>query len=336
MTFNERSSSGSAATPDPGPPVTVSVLLSRSAATLSLVRSVETNSGALALYADETSSLPEMVIKNVPSWTATHASGLARTLDACRLHSEAVGARPFVATLHGWGDDPVFIATGWIEGENLNHRMADELAGLTAATATAKCRDTTTAAAALVARFHRAMADSSPDDWGIPPSASGGIETGMAARLISALRGSRGIDRSERVRSIDDPGPHNTILDANNDLWLIDLPADFQEVMVERDIARLVSRVVGAIHRASTSRWVPYHPVVDAVIAGYERDASPSTRRIDRSLVYACLAADAAVKVALTRRRLPPGTRLECFFRESFAALTLGGRALRLRITRSG
>lgn len=153
----------------------------------------------------------------------------------------------------------------------------------------------------------------------------------MSIRLIAMLRGTRGVARSERVRSIDDPGPHNTVLGEDERLWLIDLPADFQNVMVERDIARLSSRVVGAIHRHSKLIWVSYHPIVDAAIEGYERIGSPEARPIDRSLVYACLASDAAKKVALTRRRLPPGTRLECFVRESVAATSLGARAIWFR-----
>ena len=321
--------------PDPGPAVPLEELLRTMAASGKRAKTVTTNSGELTLHDRAAADQPAVVVKRVPDWTAAHARGLAFTLEACRRHAESTGNPSFAAQLYGWGDEPVYLATAWIDGDNVNHRMAHELAGLGPKAAVASSVETASGSAELVARYHCAMAACDLHPWELPKKSASAEEAGMAIRLIGLLRGSRGVSRSERVRSIDDPGPHNTIVGSDGELRLIDLPADFQITMVERDLARLASRLVGAIHRHSRSRWVPYRPIVEAVIEGYERVGSPGRRPIDRSLVYSCLAADAAIKVALTRRRLEPGTRLECFVRESAATVVLSARSLLLRARHS-
>lgn len=312
--------------------MTLASLLDHDEAKWVLERTITTNRGELAVYGDSSGTSRPMVVKREPTWTSRDSAGLARTVHACRLHALAHGDPPFVPALRGWGDDPPYVAIDLIDGTNLNATLADELAGLRADDATSMAIASTRAMAQLVARFHQAMTELDAASWDLPSKSGTTEETGAALRLIGLLRGPRHLERAFRVRSIDDPGPHNTVVDTNGGLWLIDLPADAQDVMVERDVARLISRVVASIHRPSSSRWIPYHPVVDAVIEGYQTIRAPEGRSVDRSLVYACLAADAALKVVFTRRRLPPGTRLECFVRESYATVTLATRALWLRV----
>ncbi len=301
-----------------------------------LDQTVATPNGELAVYRSTTGNEPPLVIKQCPEWTADHVRGLSLTLEVCRRHGQETGIAPFVAAPRGWGGDPVFLCTEWVEGTDMRTWYADTFASLPVAEAVAQSQRVSGQLAGLVAHYHQAMADADPAERGLPLKATTMEESGMAVRLIRVLRGSRGLARAERVRSIDDPGAHNTVVTADGALWLIDLPAHLQMVTLERDIARLASRMVGAVQKHSNSLWLPrmghYRGIVDAVVEGYEAVGSPEGRPVDVSLVYACLTADAVLKVARTRGRRVPGTRLEAFVRESLAAIALAGRTLRLRV----
>ena len=281
------------------------------------------------------SPLAVLVIKQSPAWMVDHVRGLSLTLEACRLYAEVAGIDPFVAASRSWGENPVYLCTDWVEGTDMRHWFAATFADLPPDDAVARSFDVSTRLAGLLAHYHKAMADWDPADSGVPQKSATIEESGSAFQLIRILRGRRGVDRSERVRSISDPGAHNTVVGPNGELWLIDLPAHLQVVTLERDIARLATRLLGAVQRHSNSLWVPrmrqYRGMVDAVVEGYERVGSPSQQPIDLSLVYACFTTDAVLKVARTRGRRAPGRRLEAFVRESLAVAGLTARTLWLR-----
>ncbi len=285
-----------------------------------------TNRGELTIFEHVNDDTSRLVVKRCPTWTADEVRRLAATMSTCRSHAAARDLRPHVPHLESWGIDPPYLCTAWVDGSSVDEWMAMELADLPARDAVERTIDLAIGMGELMAWFHRAMEAEVETIAGrrdAARSASGMITGALAGKGAHGFR--------TRVYSIEDPGPHNTIRDEAGHLWLIDLPAEARTVTVEQDIARLASRVVGAIHRHSNARWVPYRPTVDAVIDGYRRG---STREddVDRTLVFACLSSDAAIKAALTRRRLPPGTRLECLVRESAGAVTLGGAALRERL----
>ena len=315
--------------------VSLDELLGQLADAWTLQKTLTTTNGELALYQPAGSAGVPLVIKQCPEWTADHVRGLALTLEACRLHAEVADIDSFVAAPRSWGEDPVYLCTDWVDGTDMRHWFAAAFADLPPDDAVARSMEASARVGGLIAHYHQAMADLHLADSGVPEKSATMEESGSAVRLIRVLRGRRGADRSERVRSIDDPGPHNTVVGHNGELWLIDLPAHLQVVMLERDIARLASRLVGAVQKHSNSVWVPrmrhYRGVVDAVVDGYEKVGSPRERPIDLSLVYACLALDAMLKVAHTRGRRAPGRRLEPFVRESLAVLGLTARTLWLR-----
>jgi hypothetical protein len=276
-----------------------------------------TNRGELTTFEPSTAGGVRLVVKRCPGWTGAQVVRLVSTVSICREYAQSCGLAPFVAAVRAWGHDPDYVCSEWVEGVSVDDWMAEECEGLPSSQAVARSLEIAAGMAELMAHFHEAMAD----------------EVTAAGDDAGALVGRRALADSVRVYSIEDPGPHNTVLGRDGTLWLIDLPADARVVPVERDIARLVSRIVGAVHRHADAVWVPYRPIADAVDLGYRR-AGPPGVRIDRSLVYAALASDAAVKAVFTRRRLPPGTRLECLIRESAAAVTLGARALGSRLRR--
>ena len=310
-------------------------LLGQLADEWTLQKTLTTTNCELALYEPAFNAGVPLVIKQCPGWTADHVRGLSLTLEACRLHAEVAGIDSFVAASRSWGEDPVYLCTDWVDGTQMRHWFAATFADLPPDDAEARSLEASTRVGGLMAHYHQAMADFDLADRGAPQKTATLEESGSAVRLIRILRGRQGVRRSERVRSIDDPGPHNTVVGPNGGLWLIDLPAHLQVVMLERDVARLASRLVGAVQVYSNSFWMPrirhYRGIVDAVVDGYEKVGSPSRRSIDLPLVYACLTTDALLKVALTRARRSSGTRLEAFVRESLAVVGLTARTLWLR-----
>jgi len=316
--------------------VALDELLGQLADEWTLQKTLTSTNCELALYEPAFNAGVPLVIKQCPGWTADHVRGLSLTLEACRLHAEVAGIDSFVAASRSWGEDPVYLSTDWVDGTDMRHWFAATFADLPLDDAVGRSMEACARVAGLMAHYHQAMADFDLADSGVPQKSATVEESGSAVRLIRILRGRPGVDRSERVRSIDDPGPHNTVVGHNGELWLIDLPAHLQVVMLERDIARLASRLVGAVQKHSNSVWVPrmrhYRGVVDAVVDGYEKVGSPRERSIDLSLVYACLTLDAMLKVAHTRVRRAPGRRLEPFVRESLAVVGLTARTLWLRV----
>jgi len=310
-------------------------LLGQLADDWTLQKTLITTNGELAVYGRACNSSVALVIKQCPSWTPDHVRGLSLTHKACRLYAEAEGIHPFVAASRSWGEDPVYLCTDWVDGTDMRQWFAAIFAELPPDDALARSLVVSARLAGIVAHYHRAMADSEPAWTGVPQKLATREESGSAVRLIRMLRGGRAVDRSERVRSIDDPGAHNTVVGLDGELWLIDLPAHVSVVTPERDVARLASRLVGAIQRHSNSLWVPrmrhYRSVVDAVVDGYVSVGSPGQQPVDLPLVYACLTSDAVLKVARTRGRRAPGRRLEAFVRESLAAVGLTARTLWLR-----
>lgn len=306
------------------PPVSLADFEAKLATGWTKTKTRVTNRGELTIFEPIGPDGTTLVVKKCPGWNESQVRQLVTTTSLCSEFAQKHGVPAFVAALLSWGVDPDYVCSEWIAGTSVEEWLGDELRGLSSSAAVTRTLDIASAMAGLVAHFHAATADHTSHNARIARSRSD--------RVVETLAGPRAVQSSRRVRSIDDPGPHNTIRDAHGDLWLIDLPADEELVLVERDLARLVSRIVGSIHRHSTATWVPYQPVVEAVIAGYVRNGASD---VNRALVSACLATDAATKVALTRRRLPPGTRLECFVRESAAAVTLTASALRARLPRS-
>jgi hypothetical protein len=300
-----------------------------------LQKTLTTRTGELAVYEPAGNAGIPVVIKQCPRWTADHVRGLFLTLEACRLHAEVAGIDAFVGAARSWGEDPVYLCTDWVDGADMRHWFAATFDDLPPDDAVARSFDVSTRLAEMLAHYHEAMADWDPAGSGVPQKSATIGESGSAFQLVRILRGRRGVDRSERVRSIADPGAHNTVVGPNGELWLIDLPANLQVVTVERDIARLATRLLGSIQRHSKSLWVPrmlhYRGVVDAVVEGYERVGSPSRRPIDLSLVYAYFTTEAVLKVAHPRGRRAPGRRLEAFARGSLAVVRLTARTLWLR-----
>ncbi|MGI9452466.1 MAG: hypothetical protein ACR2QH_17775 [Geminicoccaceae bacterium] len=306
---------------------------------LSVRRSFSTRTGTIDLIRPTESEGPPLMIKQSPQWSAAHTRGMWITLELLRSHADQTGLAPFAATPHNWGSDPAYICVDWVEGKDLTVWFAKTFADCELNEAFRRSLEMSSRYASLLAHYHRAMSDTEMLEGVIPKKAETIEQAGLAVFMIAMLRGNKGVRQSERVRSICDPGPHNAIEAPDGSLWLIDLPAHLETVMVERDIARLVGRQVGAVRKFTTS-WIPrlghYRRIVDAVIDGYESVGSPKNRLVvDRALVYACLATDAALKTARTFRRLAPGAKLgaklEAFVRELLATILLGAGALWLR-----
>ena len=304
-------------------------------ARFSVSRSFSTRTGTVDLMHPTAPEEPALMIKQSPQWGADHVRGMWLTLDLLRSYAERAGLTPFAATPRNWGADPAYVCVDWVEGSDVSAWFAQTFADCEPSEAFARSLEISRRYASLLAHYHHAMSDMEMLADVIPRKSKTIEQAGLAVRMIALLRGGKGVRRSERVRSIDDPGPHNAVEAPDGALWLIDLPAHFESVMVERDIARLASRQVGAVRQHTASSWVPrlrhYRRIVDAVVDGYESVGSPESRPVDLALVYACLAADAALKTARTRRRLAPGARLEAFVRELLATVLLGVGALWLR-----
>lgn len=284
-----------------------------------------TNRGDLTLFEPIADGGTTLVVKTCPGWDQAQVRRLVATTTACCRHAQSHGVPPFVATATSWGVNPDYVCSEWIAGTSVEEWLAEELRDLSSSAAVKRTLGFASAMAELMAHFHAATSEHTN-----PEARHVGSKSD---RVVELLAGPSAVQSARRVRTIDDPGPHNTIRDPSGQLWLIDLPADDEVVVLERDLARLISRIVGSVHRHSTATWVQYSPVVEAVIAGY-RGSIAGDVEVNRSVIYACLAADAGTKAVLTRRRLPPGTRLECFVRESAAAVVLSASALRVRLSR--
>lgn len=302
---------------------------------ISVSRSFSTKTGTVDLIHPTEPDGPSLMIKQSPQWDAGHTRGMWFTLELLRSHADQTGLAPFAAAPRHWGSDPAYVCVDWVEGKDLVAWFEKTFAECELNEAFRRSLEISRRYASLLAHYHRAMSDMDMLADVIPRKSKTTEQAGLAVRLIAMLRGKKGVRQSERVRSIDDPGPHNAVEAPDGALWLIDLPAHLESVMVERDMARLASRQVGAVQKNTDALWIPrlkhYRRIMDAVINGYESVGSPQDKPVDRALLYACLAADAALKTARTRRRRKPGTRLEAFVRELLAAVLLGIGALWLR-----
>jgi hypothetical protein len=180
--------------------------------------------------------------------------------------------------------------------------------------------------ARTLARFHLAQG---PQD---APAARG--EHPVFRVLASAAARSR----VRWVSAIEDPGPHNAMVDAGGQVWLVDLPTRPVVTFVEHDLGMLATRLVAALQRGSGSRYVPrlghYRKVIDAVVDGYRAEAGDEIP-IDRSLVVAQVAANAVTRAVRTKDK-PLNWRIESTCREGLAsvALVVGALAGRFRPAR--
>ncbi len=302
---------------------------------ISFSGSFSTRTGTVDLVHPIEPEGPSLMIKQSPQWGADHARGMWVTLSMLRAYADRTGLSSFAAAPRHWGADPAYICVDWVEGDDLVAWFEKTFVEGEPNEAFRQSLDMSRRYASLLAHYHQAMSDMDMLAGVIPKKSKTIKQSGLAIRLIAMLRGKKGVRQSECVRSIDDPGPHNAVEAPDGSLWLIDLPAHFEVVMVERDIARLASRQVGAVRKFTASSWIPrlahYRRIVDTVIDGYERIGSPQGKPVDRALVYACLATDTALKTVRTRRRLAPGERLEGFVRELLATVLLSAGALWLR-----
>lgn len=299
-------------------------------------KSFSTKTGTVDLFRPTTSDESPLMIKQSPRWGAAHARGMWMTLAVLRSYADRTGLAPFAAAPRHWGSDPAYICSDWVEGRDMTSWFAATYETCEPGEAFRRSLEMSRRYASLLAHYHHAMSDMEMLADEIPRKSKTIEQAGFGVRIVAMLRGGRGVSQAERVRSIDDPGPHNSVEAPDGSLWLIDLPAHFHSVMVERDIARFVSRQVGAVRKHARSSWFPrlwhYRRIANAVVDGYESVGSPGSTSLDLPLVYACLAADAAVKTARTRKRLAPGVRLEAFVREALAMSFLGIGALWLRV----
>lgn len=298
-------------------------------------KSMTTRTGTVDLFRPQGNEEAPLMIKRSPKWDAAHAQGMWITLELLRLYTARVGLKPFAATPHSWGSDPAYVCADWVEGKEMRTWFSETFVGCEPGVAFLRAIEISSHYAPLLAHYHHAMSDTEMLIDVIPRKANAIEQTGLSQYLIKLLRGGKAVEQSERVRSIDDPGPHNTVEAPDGSLWMIDLPAHFILVIIERDIARFASRQAGAVRKYSNTLWIPrlahYRRIVDAVVEGYESVGSPKNRPLDLPLVYACLGVDAALKAARTHRRLPPGTRLEAFVYESLTAVLLSIVALWMR-----
>ena len=318
-----------------GSEVPLEALRARLGARCAECKSMITRTGTVDLFRLQENEGPPLMIKQSPKWSATHARGMWITLELLRLYTARTGLNPFAATPHNWGSDPAYVCAGWVEGKEMRTWFSETFADCEPGVAFLRAIEISGRYAPLLAHYHHAMSDTEMLIDVIPRKAKAIEQTGLSQRLIKLLRGGKAVERSERVRSIDDPGPHNTVEAPDGSLWMIDLPAHFILVIVERDIARFASRQAGAVRKYSNTSWIPrlahYRRIVDAVVDGYESVGSPKSRPLDLPLVYACLGVDAALKAARTHRRLPQGARLEAFVYEFLTAILLSIVALWLR-----
>jgi hypothetical protein len=271
------------------------------------------------------SGSPALAIKQNPSWTEQSARGLFLTLQACREYASEIGSQPFTPAPHSWGADPPYVCLEWVEGTEMRiaiQALASEGRGTRVASEVAITAKTL---GLLLYRYHAAMMllESS---YFLNAEVTGG-----SVRMTRLLVGASRFESTNVVRSVEDPGLHNVVRKDDGSLILIDLPAHFMEVPIERDVALLASRLVGSAHYYARARWIPrlkYHrAVTHAVIAGYEQGA-PLSLRIDRTHVFASMATNAAIRAAARRRK----RLLQTFIRECLTTALLVALALRQRL----
>ena len=193
------------------------------------------------------------------------------------------------------GADPSYLCTEWIPGEGLEAWGLSQFTHLPHAQAARSVLGMYAAVGELLARYHEAQRDARTSRIVRKPTPR---RPSIAAIVRRVLAGNNLLGQARRVRSIDDPGSHNVVVDCDGTPWLIDLPADYVEVIIEQDVARLTRRLAGAYRRALGERGGPrrrhYKPVMAAVVAGYESRSDGAALK-NRTVLYACLASDTTV-----------------------------------------
>jgi hypothetical protein len=264
--------------PDPSPAEAPSAyrrpldeLIDELAAERVLERTWSSRRGDLRLY--RSGADDAVVVKRLPPHQGPMAPIACDVMARC-LRASADDPRGSVMPEPvAWGDDPPYLAYQWVEGQPL-----DSLITGASAEAAPDVPAMASAAAAAVARFHGAF-----------PVA-------------------RGIGGSMTVRSLWDPGPHNTVIGSEGTVRLIDPPGFIEEVAPEHDVAVLVHHLSWSTQRSG--RAMAPGPLLDAAADGYRREAGPDgppldRRRLDHELARATFARLRARTRKIVGRRLP-------------------------------
>jgi hypothetical protein len=214
-----------------------------------------------------------IVVKTLPPHQGPMAPIACEVMVRC-LESSADDPRGSVMPEPvAWGDDPAYLAYRWVEGRSFDSVITG--------TATADDPDLPTLAAmagAAIARFHRAF-----------PSAPGPGGSGT-------------------VRSLWDPGPHNTVIGPDATVRLIDPPGFVEQVAPEHDVAVLVHHLSWSAQRGG--RPVTPARLLESAADGYRAEAGPDgppldRRRLEHALARATFARLRARLRKLAGRRLP-------------------------------
>ena len=282
-------------------PITQKQLERRLEETYTTEQQWERKGASFSLYAPKVrGSGPRLLVKQPSRWNADNAAIAFTTLNRCREAAARRGEPHFVARPYWWGADPPFLCVEWIEGEDLRSFIAE---GLARDRASSWLFEALTAAGALLARYHLAVADSA-----VATNDAETIDmhhgfTAVARRIAGPVASSTEIP----VRTLSDPSAGNIVIDERGRWWLIDLPDHVEVRALQWDVAKLAYRLGRTVDRASRPLAgrlsISYGAVFDAVRTGYASQL-PGVLASEPSigLFYSFLACEA------TRRLARPST----------------------------
>jgi hypothetical protein len=195
---------------------------------------------------------------------------MAATLVSLAARSGDTQRSRIAPKLVAHGDDPPFVAYEFIEGRLLRDVIAD-LAGGSSPDHPERLIELARESGAMMARFHQAFGPPGPQDRA--------DDRLSGSRLVSRVLELGGVQRTELtalVRSLIDPGPHNLLLDHDDQVVMIDLPGAVVLRPREAEIGMLAHRFGRAVRRSVRSSGSPSRGVARriaaAVVEGYQNE----------------------------------------------------------------
>ncbi len=232
---------------------------------------------------------PSIVVKEL---TAHEEDPAEMAVTHLMLEADAsAGNRPMVAPkLVAYGDDPPFVAYEFIEGRLLKDMIVTATDGSTSVHRE-RLIDLARRSGAAMARFHGAFGPPGPQDRADDRLS----ESRLASRSLT-LGGVKSPDLSAWVRSMIDPGPHNLVVDLDDQVLIIDLPAAAVFRPREAELGMLAQRFGRLVRRSARLSQRPTRGaarrIASAVVDGYQREYRGP---LERSLVEVYIGVSSAL-----------------------------------------
>ncbi len=230
---------------------------------------VESSEATVVCFVDSQGARPSIVVKHGLPLRDDPAE-VAATLLGLETGPGDVTWSPIAPKLVAYGADPSFVAYEFIEGRLVNDVIEDAVGG-PSADIPGRLIDVARQTGATMARFHRVFGPPGPHDRSYERLSRSRLVTGCLH-----LGGVRLPEYSTWVRSMVDPGPHNLVLDRDDQVMIIDLSGEVVFRPREAEVGMLAHRfgrkVRGKVRSAGSSTRGVGRRMAGAVVGGYEQE----------------------------------------------------------------